>query len=103
MVNNQSGRNDGREPAEAGTARPIQKRRLSEKLVALFERNPLAWVLLALLIVAEHGNYTHSKQLDAVCDAITIPDVLPDKPTTAIGKAQLICYDRENPPDPDDE
>lgn len=66
-------------------------------------RNPLAWILFVLLLLAEYWNYEHGAQLDAVCDAIDMPDILPDKPTTALGKAQLICYDRENPPDPDDE
>ena len=38
--------------------------------------NPVAWFLFVLLIVAEHGNYKLQGQLDTVCDAIEIPELL---------------------------
>jgi hypothetical protein len=45
--------------------------------------------------VAEYWNYQHLKQLDAVCDAVEIPDVLPNNPQTDLEKAQAICEERQ--------
>ncbi len=59
--------------------------------------NPVAWLLLVLLIVAVHGNYKLQGQLDTVCDAIEIPEGydFPDKPKTNLEKAQYVCAARE--------
>jgi hypothetical protein len=62
--------------------------------VALLFANPVAWFLLLLLVVATYQNYKLGGQLDTVCDAIEMPDDLPDKPSTALEKAQWICEDR---------
>jgi hypothetical protein len=35
-------------------------------------RNPLAWILFGLLLLAEYWNYEHSKQLDTVCEAVPV-------------------------------
>ena len=58
--------------------------------------NPVAWFLLVLLIIAEHGNYKLQGQLDTVCDAIEIPDDFSydDNPKTDLEKAQNICAAR---------
>lgn len=66
-------------------------------------RNPVAWILFGLLLLAEYWNYQHEAQLEAVCDALEIPDDLPGKATTALEKAQLTCYDVQNPADTDDD
>ena len=65
--------------------------------------NPVAWFLLILLIVAEHGNYKLQVQLDTVCDAIEIPEDydFPDKPKTDLEKAQYVCAAREQDRDID--
>jgi hypothetical protein len=65
-------------------------------------RNPVAWFLLALLVAASYWNFEHLKELDAVCEAIEIPPLLPYEPKTDLEKAQAICADRQdavnNPP-----
>jgi hypothetical protein len=75
---------------------------IGERITDLFLRNPVAWVLLALLIVASYWNYEHLKELDAVCDAIKMPDDgdLPDKPKTLLEKAQVICASLEDEGNP---
>jgi hypothetical protein len=52
-----------------------------------------------LLLVSAHGNYKLQIELDTVCSAIEIPDLLPYNPTTNLEKAQAICEDRLNTPD----
>jgi len=66
-------------------------------------RNPLAWVLFALLVLAEYWNYQHLKQLDTVCEAVPYADLLPYNPKTDLEKAQVICDGVRNPPDLSDE
>jgi hypothetical protein len=58
--------------------------------------NPAAWFLFALFILAEYWNYEKGAKLDTVCEAITIPDVLPSNPETALEKAQVICDDHRD-------
>lgn len=103
MVDNRSSRDDRRKLAETERARPVKKgdrfARVRDAISERFLRNPVAWFLLALFIVAEYWNYEHLKQLDTVCDAIEIPDVLPDYPRTDLEKAQAICEERQEPPD----
>jgi len=70
--------------------------RLADRLLHYVLLNPVAWFLLVLLIVAEHGNYKLQGQLDTVCDAIEIPDdsSYDDNPKTDLEKAQNICAAR---------
>jgi hypothetical protein len=68
--------------------------KLADKVLHYFLLNPVAWFLLLLLVVATYQNYKLGGQLDTVCDAIEMPDDLPDKPSTALEKAQWICEDR---------
>jgi hypothetical protein len=65
--------------------------------------NPVAWLLLVLLIVAVHGNYKLQGRLDTVCDAIEIPEGydFPDRPKTNLEKAQYVCAAREQDRDMD--
>ena len=77
--------------------------RVSEQIANALSRNPLAWILLALLLLAEYWNYQHGKQLDTVCEAIRWPDVLPNNPKTDLEKAQIICVDRLSPDYREDE
>jgi hypothetical protein len=106
MVDDRSSRDDLRKP-ETGTARPVPKKgrltRVGDAISEWFLRNPLAWFLLALLVVAEYWNYEHLKQLDAVCEAVPYADLLPYNPKTDLEKAQVICDERRNPPDMLDE
>ena len=76
--------------------------KLTEKLTDIFWYyvllNPVAWLLVVFLIVAVHRNYELEGQLDAVCDAIEIPEAFSfiDKPKTDLEKAQNICAGRED-------
>jgi hypothetical protein len=97
---------DRRKPPETGIARPVKKgffARVGDAISERFLKNPVAWFLLALLVVVEYWNYEHQKQLDAVCDAIEIPDVLTDNPQTDLEKAQAICEERQESSDMPDE
>jgi hypothetical protein len=71
--------------------------------IDLFLRNPVAWFLLALLLLAEYWNYEKGVELDAVCEAVPFADVLPYKPKTDLERAQLICDERRTVPDMPDE
>jgi CHASE3 domain sensor protein len=53
---------------------------IGDKITDLFLRNPVAWFLLALLVAASYWNFEHLKELDAVCEAIEIPPLLPTSP-----------------------
>ena len=77
--------------------------RLVDRLLHYVLLNPVAWLLLVLLIVAEHGNYKLQGQLDTVCGAIEIPEGydFPDKPKTDLENAQYVCAAREQDKDID--
>lgn len=77
--------------------------RVSEKISEAFFRNPLAWLLFALFRLAEYWNYEKGVQLDTVCEAVPYADFLRTNPKTDLEKAQVICEDRRETPDPPDE
>jgi hypothetical protein len=95
-----------RKSLETGIAQPVLKKsllpRIGDAISERFLRNPVAWFLVALLVVAEYWNYEHLKQLDAVCDAIEMPDVLPNHPQTDLERAQAICEERQASDMPDE-
>jgi hypothetical protein len=72
--------------------------RLTDRFWYYVLLNPVAWLLVVFLIVAVHRNYELEGQLDAVCDAIEIPEAFSfiDKPKTDLEKAQNICAGRED-------
>jgi hypothetical protein len=72
---------------------------LGERIANSFARNPLAWLLLALFLLAEYWNYQRGEELETVCEAVPYADLLPYQPKTDLEKAQVICDDRRNPPD----
>ena len=75
--------------------------RLTDRFWYYVLLNPVAWLLVVFLIVAVHRNYELEGQLDAVCDAIEIPEAFSfiDKPKTDLEKAQNICAGREDTED----
>jgi hypothetical protein len=108
MVDDRSSQDDRPKRPETGSARPVLKKdRLSDRvgnaISERFLKNPLAWFLLALLVVAEYWNYEHLKQLDTVCEAIPYADLLPYNPKTDLEKAQVICEGRQESPHLPDE
>lgn len=68
-----------------------------DKFLASFARNPVAWILLGLLLVAEWGNYQNGRDLRRVCDLVA-PHIMtvPDRyATTVEQKVDNICLRRE--------
>lgn len=59
-------------------------------------RNPVAWVLFALLVVAEYGNYTTGRDLERVCSLIGSHDVSVKNPRTARQVIDNICIGHES-------
>jgi hypothetical protein len=66
----------------------------SERITAAFFRNPVAWVLLILLLIALYGSYQRGRELDQVCEAI--PTISHVPPRDYLEKAANICIDRRN-------
>ena len=71
----------------------------ADRLWNYFFPNPIAWLLLALFLLAEYWNYEKDVKLDTVCEAIPYADLLPYNPKTNLEKAQVICEDRQESPD----
>jgi hypothetical protein len=67
---------------------------LSERLGAWFARNPIAWLLLAALLLCEWGNYNNGRDLREVCELIEHPAVF-DKAVTPREKIAQICASHE--------
>jgi hypothetical protein len=65
-----------------------------------FLRNPIAWILMALLAAAEYGNYQRGRELDRVCELLGQHDLAVNPPRTAKEEIDNICISRE-PPDDD--
>lgn len=66
---------------EDGKAKPRDERalRLSERFAEWFGRNPIAWILLALLAICEWGNYHTGRDLQTICELmgpaiVSVPD-----------------------------
>lgn len=72
--------------------------KLGAKFVASFQRNPVAWILFALLAFAEYRSYERSRQLDRVCELLGPHDVAVGFPGTAKEEIDNICINRQ----PDD-
>jgi hypothetical protein len=76
--------------------------KLTERFWHYFFLNPVTWLLVAILVVAVYVNYKLNRQLDAVCDAIKLPDEFIDRlidgPKNAYARAQNICEDRYERP-----
>lgn len=66
-----------------------------QKLQDWFFANPLAWILLTLLIVAEWGNYHRGRELTRVCELIGPHDVYYPRPKTPHEEIAHICANRE--------
>lgn len=64
---------------------------MGEKLSEWFLKNPLAWVLLLLLVIAEHGNYTTGKDLDRVCALLGAHNGVSIPPQTTREEIDNIC------------
>jgi hypothetical protein len=74
----------------------------TDKLHEAFFKNPVAWILLTLLLLAEWGNYKNGHDLRLVCDLVA-PHLgtVADKYATTVGqKVDNICLRHE--PDDDD-
>lgn len=68
-----------------------------------FIANPLAWLLFALFLIAEHANYQKGKLLDQVCELTGEHDAAYGNPATDREKLDTICVDRQPDPYDDDD
>jgi hypothetical protein len=57
-------------------------------------KNPVVWMLVALLAVAEHGNYERGRELTRVCELLGPHDVAVGTPRTAKEEIDNICISR---------
>lgn len=56
-----------------------------------FIRNPIAWILVVLLCMAEYGNYQRGRELDRVCELLGSHDVAVMSPQTPNEEIDDIC------------
>jgi hypothetical protein len=75
--------------------------RLSERLSNWFFANPIAWLLLAVLAVAEYGNHHLGRDLTRICELTEPHDVSVSNPRTAREEIDNICLSRPQPEDED--
>jgi hypothetical protein len=61
-------------------------------------KNPFAWILFVLLVIAEYGNYQRGKELDHVCELTGPHDVGFVSPKNDKEELDTICISRQ----PDD-
>jgi hypothetical protein len=61
-----------------------------------FARNPIAWLLSALLVMAEYGNFQRGRELDRICELLPHDVVVVYRPPrTARQEIDYICARRE--------
>jgi hypothetical protein len=68
--------------------------RVFDKFQDSFARNPMAWILFALPIIAEFGNYSRGRELSRVCELLGLHDVAIRNPRTAKEEIDNICIGR---------
>ena len=71
------------------------KPKIGERLLTAFLANPTAWFLLALLLVAEYGNYQNGSAVTLLCSVIEPEEIGATSPITPLQKAQKLCAERE--------
>lgn len=77
---------------------------LTDRAIAIFEKNPLAWLGLAAFLFAEYNLYQRGSELTQVCLLVSNYvdfDTVPSRPETESDKAAKICRDRFAEPEPD--
>ena len=74
--------------------------RLSDGIRDGFIKNPFAWILAGLLIVAEFGNYQYGKDISRLCELTGPHDVSVPHPATTEQEIDNICIGHE-PADPE--
>lgn len=57
-------------------------------------RNPFAWVLFGMFVIAEYGNWQRGVELSRVCDLLGEHDVSVSNPRTARQEIDNICINR---------
>jgi hypothetical protein len=83
--------------------------RIADRVREAFTRNPLAWVLFALLLVTGYGNYKSGHHLTQVCEDIR--DMMAERPfpsreamaawqKTEFDEINNICSEKEAEPEP---
>jgi hypothetical protein len=75
---------------------------VSDRILGLFLRNPLAWLLLAAFALAECANIQKGRILDQFCDLTEPHDIAVGHPVTDQEKVDAICIDRFPSPYEDD-
>jgi hypothetical protein len=62
-----------------------------------FVKNPIAWILCALLAIVVYGNYQRGRDLDRVCELLGPHVVAVPSPRTARQEIDSICVSRGEP------
>ena len=65
--------------------------KVAQRLSEWFFKNPLAWLLLGLFLLAEHGNYTGRQDLSRVCELLGEHTASYENPTTPRQEIDTIC------------
>ena len=66
-----------------------------ERILDLVGKNPVAWILVVLLVVAEYGNHKIGHDLDRVCQLLGERNGMFQPPRTARQEIDNICIKRE--------
>jgi hypothetical protein len=59
-----------------------------------FFKNPIAWIVCALLALVVYGNYERGRDLDRVCELLGPHDVVVPSPQTPRQEIDNICISR---------
>jgi hypothetical protein len=68
---------------------------LWDRLQEGFFKNPIAWILLGLLAVAEYRNYERGKELKRLCELTEPHDASHLHPQTSRQEINTICLRRD--------